>query len=148
MADWYGSARTNYFKVKDSEAFQAAMTKLDLQIWPNTQSAHNALGERTEVTVPDSFALGGESDKGGWPSSIYDEDTDDYIDVDIADLVASHLVDGEVAIFMECGAEKLRYITGNATAINSKGERRDIALSNIYDLAKELSDGDITEASY
>ena len=48
---------------------------------------------------------------------------------------------------MEAGHEKLRYISGYAEAINAKGERRTVSLSDIYGLARELG-SNITEATY
>jgi hypothetical protein len=39
---------------------------------------------------------------------------------------------------MESGHEKLQYVGGFAVAINGKGERREVSLSDIYDRAAEL----------
>lgn len=49
------------------------------------------------------------SEDGGLPSNRYDEETDGYVDIDLAKELAEHLAEGQVAILMECGAEKLRY---------------------------------------
>jgi hypothetical protein len=59
------------------------------------------------------------SENGGWPSTIWDDALDDAsegAEFDVYDFVAGHLADGEVAILMSCGAEKLRYLTGAAEA--------------------------------
>jgi hypothetical protein len=61
--------------------------------------------------------------------------------------LALHLADEEVAVLQEVGAENLRFVNGYAIAVNNKGERRDISLENIYDLAKELG-SNITKAEY
>ena len=55
-----------------------------------------------------------------------------------------------VAIFIDAGSEKLRYIHGCAVAINSKGESVRIMLNDIYELAKQLTEHpeNITEATY
>jgi hypothetical protein len=63
-------------------------------------------------------------------------------------MVARHLADDEVAIFMEAGAEKHRYVAGNAIAINSKGEIETVFLTDIYEKAKHLSSKPITIAEY
>lgn len=63
------------------------------------------------------------------------------------DLVARHLIDGDVAIFMEVGATKSRYLGGVALAVNSKGETRRIDLDDIYAKAAEIGTT-VTHASY
>jgi hypothetical protein len=51
---------------------------------------------------------------------------------------------------MGAGAEKLRFITGYAEAINSKGERVSVNIDTIYDLAKQKfgKDVEVTPAQY
>ncbi len=139
MANFYGTARSNYFEVKDTDAFEAAMAKLP-DITVVTQ------GELVGIIVDDG-------DSGCFPSYAYNADGDvDFEDeeVDIVAIVAEHLVDGAVAIFMEVGAEKLRYTSGWAQAINSKGECKTISLNDIYDLAAGLTTSmkEITRAEY
>jgi len=136
MANYYASCRTNYFKVKDVNAFQA-----DIESIP---------GIDVIVGSESICILGDDPDGAGWPAWIHDEETGEDIEIDFFQEVAKHLADGEVAIFMEAGAEKLRYITGFALAINNKGEMETISLQNIYDLAKNLTDRpeDIESAEY
>lgn len=136
MANYIASCRTNYFKVKDSEAFIEEMSKV-----PNIAVTEEAKG---------FIILGEDPDGAGWPSFGYDDETEEEYEIDLPDLVAEHLADGEVAIFMESGAEKLRYIIGQALAINNKGEYRVIGLDDIYTLAQDLTDRpkDITVAEY
>lgn len=138
MANYYASCRTNYFKVKDEEAFLAAMERVpDIEI---------------DVDAKGVCILGNNPDGAGWPQWTYGEDGGEDIDLefDLVVAVSEHLQDGEVAIFMESGAEKLRYIVGYAEAINSDGERADVSLNNIYALAADLTDRpeDITTAEY
>jgi len=52
-----------------------------------------------------------------------------------------------VAIMMEAGAEKCRYINAYALAVNSKGETKEISLDQIYELAQPLGEH-ITRAEY
>lgn len=133
MANYYASNRTNYFRVNDKDAFLADMEKVpDISI----------------QSKDDCFViLGDSSDAAGWPCSSYNEETDDYEDIDLPLLVSQHLADEEVAVFMECGAEKLRYLIGYSEAINAKGERRQVSLDDIYSLARELG-SNVTEATY
>jgi len=152
MANYYGSARTNYFKVKDMEAFDKALENVpDIEVVRENIPPYSAEG-----IVPEGFDFGGvgvlvsDGDCGGFPSFGFDEETGDDFDIDLGELIADHLADGEVAILMECGAEKLRYVVGWAEAINNKRERRFIQLGDIYDMAKTLTDRpeDITKAEY
>lgn len=131
MADYSCAARSNYFLVKDREAFDRALEPFDIDI------CERASDERICLLVTIS---------SGWPNYLYDEESDDDIDIDIAELVAPHLAGDDVALFVEAGAEKLRYVNGWAIAVNGKGERREVHLSDIYDLAKEL--GSCTQAEY
>jgi len=136
MANYYANCRSNYFKVKDNDAFEVAMDEI-----PGIDVIKTA-GENSYCI------LGDDPDGAGWPSW-FDDDNGDEHEIDLPHMVADHLADEEVAIFMESGAEKLRYITGYAVAINNKHETRVVTLNNIYDLAKELTDSPvITVAEY
>lgn len=132
MANYNGSCRSNYFNVKDDEAFMEAMNDIPSISLKKTKQGFVILGEHTD---------------SGWPSHFYNDETGEATDIDLPEIVSKHLVDGDVAIFMESGAEKLRYIAGYAEAINNKGERKSINLDQIYDLAKELG-ATITNAAY
>lgn len=122
--NYTGIARTNYFGVKDADAFIA---------WAETLN-----GVRVEQRG-DLFALLAEEE--GWPSSkqVDNGGHEDYEDLDIIQEVIPHIADGDVAIFMETGNEGLRYLTGAATAVNNKGEMRQVTLGGIYKLAQDLA---------
>ncbi len=136
MANYYAAARTNYFNVKDADAFLAAMKPI--------------LGINVSQEENGSFLILCNHRSGGWDNWIYDEETDTDEEIDLPAIVAEHLVDDSVAIFMESGAEKMRYIVGQAEAINNKGERVSIGLDNIYVLAEKLTSkpGEISRAEY
>jgi hypothetical protein len=51
---------------------------------------------------------------------------------DLTAELAEHLSKGQVAILMEVGAEKQRYLTGEAIAVNSKGRVVFLSLGDIY----------------
>ena len=137
MANYYANCRTNYFHVKDAKAFKNAMDALPgLDVCAEGDNKFCLLGD--------------DPDGAGWPCWGYDEENDQDIEIDLPMIVSEHLVDGEVAIFMESGAEKLRYIVGYAVAVNSHGDMMTVALNDIYQKAEMLTDRpeDITVAEY
>jgi len=97
MATWCGSSRSNYFTVKDTGAFRVWADQLGIDVW---EGDGLGLSGRFAIAVVDG---------SGWPSTRYSHDGDD-VDVDLTAELATHLVDGAVAIIMETGAEKLRYL--------------------------------------
>ena len=126
MADWYGSARSNYFRVKDEAAFRKEAAGHGLDVWTS-----NVEGEASFMVTPN----GDLGDKGGWPTWYDTDDDGKPIELDIVGALAKHLVEGEIAVLIEAGAEKLRYITGHTTAFNSTGKRVDLDLGDIYSKA-------------
>lgn len=140
MANWYGSARSNYFKVKDVDKFETWAGELGLTVI-SRPSADDGLLYGLLVEE-------GEND-GAWPAVKYTEDPDlDMEEVDVLKELSAHLAEGEVAILMECGAEKLRYLTGWAQAINSKGEVLSVMLNDIYQKVEDAWGVKPTEAEY
>lgn len=132
MANYYGTARTNYFAVKDAKAFEEEMAKYPVEVITGKTDD----GKETLYGLMDA-----NEDGGGWDWSYWDDETDEDVEIDWADVFARHLVDGWVAILMETGAEKYRYLSGWAMAVNSKGETREVVLSRDIDkLAHELGD--------
>lgn len=126
MANYYESARTNYFKVKDPVAFRAF-----IETFCNI-----------ELVVDDSdgsFCLLFEE---GVPSSrsVVVNGVEDDEEIDLMSELGRYLADGSVAVLKSSGAEKLRYIGGYAVAVNNKGEQVSISIESIYDLAKGLGD--------
>jgi hypothetical protein len=134
MANYYATARTNYFKVKDVEKFKELCEHLDVQF------------------IQDGDKVGflcSHGDQAGFPSYYWDEETQEYVDIDLLSDISKHLVKGEVAVLMEAGAEKFRYITGYAQAVNSEGDVCQITLDDIYKKAQEELGGEnITTVEY
>lgn len=129
MANFYGTARTNYFKVKDSAKFLA---------WLETLSSVESL---QHITVKGETLFGFASvcyDSGCFPTVRYDEETGDGIEIWWAEELSAHLADGEVAVMIEAGAEKLRYISGWARAIHSSGDEVFVNLDDICSKAYEV----------
>lgn len=125
MANWYGSARSNYFRVKDEAAFRALADRLQLGIWEE------------DGTIGKLFAIYPANENDGWPSSIRNEAANDWDETDVVDELAPHLADGQVAVLQCVGAEKLLYLTGQSIAFNSTGETVTVDINDIYAKAAE-----------
>jgi hypothetical protein len=136
VANYYGQSRTNYFLVKDAEAFKAEMMNYEVTV------IEQNIGGETHYGILDADA-----DGGGLQWSQLNEENDDYDDLVWEDIIGKHLRDGEVCVLVETGAEKYRYLNGWAIAFNNKGETRRVDTTDIYDLAKEIGTG-ITRAEY
>jgi hypothetical protein len=136
MADWYGSARTNYFRVKDREGFE---------IWAAASSLKT-------IERDGRFGIFSEDCFGGWPSSVPSaDDPENYRDFDVVQELARHVEPGEIVVCMEVGAEKLRYVTGAAVAfrvVKDEIERISISVEDIYDLARQRWGCEPTLAAY
>jgi hypothetical protein len=79
--------------------------------------------------------VSGDSDGGGWPPCRFKGDYDE--EIDLAMEIAPHLASGEIFVYVECGAQNLRYLTGWATAVNAAGETLHVSIDDIYALAEE-----------
>lgn len=135
MANYYGTARSNYVRVKDREAF--------LQ-W----TARRKLGVFKSERGPDVFAIHpGEATDGFWPSY----DIDAGVEFSLTAELAEHLPEGQVAILLEVGAEALRYLTGEAIAVNHRGRVVVLSLNDIYRKAARefrVPENEIARAEY
>ena len=123
MANYYASARSNYFRVKDSKVFEDWVNSI-----PGLGIFTKQVADATLYAIYDN---GG--DACGWPS--YDPEND--CEIDLTEELSAHLAEGQIAVLIEVGAEKLRYLVGHAVAVNWKGEVECLNLDRIYDLAEE-----------
>lgn len=138
MANFYGTGRTNTFGVKSIPELKKALHPYDFTVIDRSDENNPGM---VCVLADD---LDGE---GGWGR--YDPDTDD--DFYVPDLIADHLRDGEVAVFVHVGAEKQRYVTGTAVAVHADGRQVRIGLEDIYSAAAAefgIDRGNISDASY
>lgn len=132
MANYCATARSNYFRIKDAGAFKKWCQKRRLNSWIKDDRYAISPDETTET---------------GWPR--YDGDTDDEIDLELE--LSKHLDPSDIAVLMEIGSEKLRYLTGEAVAVSASGETCRVSLDDIYNhaiesfLAEHLT---ITEVAY
>lgn len=111
MANYYGSTRTNYFKVTDENAFKELIGRCvsdgeEVSVWTH---------ECQDGTVLYGFGcygdiLGLSEDDGD------DEDYDYNYDAFIGE-IQKLLPEDEAAIITHVGQEKLRYLTGCVTVI-------------------------------
>lgn len=132
MANYYATSRTNTFRIKDPNAFKTWAEKTGIKV-------HERADGCGFVLFPDDM-----DGCGTFPS--YDSDADS--DIDFADELSAHLAEGSVAVIVEAGAEKLRYIHGHAIAVDCKGRQVCVALDDIYDLAAKELGGEINRAEY
>jgi hypothetical protein len=136
MANYYATTRSNYFRVKDNAAFEAWCAARNLKFWTKD------IGE-----MGTCYAISADTmDCGGWPSHDPEEDAD----IDFTAELALHLNAKDIAVLFETGAEKLRYITGEALAVHSDGRVVELSLHEIYERAEAEFGADvyITNGSY
>ena len=134
MANYYAYARSNYFRVKDLSAFEALCRKWDLEKIAKEDG-------RVGFLVNSECGLN--------TSYHYDPETGEDVEANFEQELASHLAPGEVAVFMQIGWEKLRYLTGWAWAVNHEGKLVTCDIAEIYELAQELNPkGEISHCEY
>jgi hypothetical protein len=124
MADYYAASRSNYFKVNDAAAFETWCGEVSLQFWKDDGSY---------AIFPDD-----DCDLGTWPAIGTAADEDDLDQDNLFAALARHLVPGHIAVLVEVGNEKLRYLGGYALAIDSDGRRAEVSLDDIYDKARAV----------
>lgn len=138
MANWYGSARSNYVQIKDMEGLIKALGPFNIEI------------SESRLDKGVCFLVGPYSDDGGWPSFATDEEGDE-IEFDPSEHICPFMQDDQILIMMQCGAEKLRYITGDAQAYNSEGVCEFLSLDSIYARAAlrfKVDESSISRAEY
>jgi hypothetical protein len=135
MANYYATTRSNYFRVNDATAFETWCKTRSLDFWTKH---YDGVGGRYAISADTG-------DSGGWPH--YDSEQDD--DFDLTAELAKHLDPRDIAVLIEVGSEKLRYLTGIATAVDHSGRTICVALDEIYDRAIDaFGNLTVTEAIY
>jgi hypothetical protein len=120
MANYVAITRSNYFRVKDAAAFQSWAKELDLTVW-------KAVDNKKQT----AFAISADTgDCCGWPQYRYGDDEPE--DIDFVGELAAHLDPRDVAVLLEIGSEKLRYLIGTAVAVDSSGKTVTCSLDDIY----------------
>ena len=95
-------ARTNAFRVKDTEKFAEAMAAHEVRV---VEYGGNLV------------ALIAETDTGMWPHTRHAEETDEEFEIDWPATLSEHLARDSIAVVMEIGGEGLRSIYGEAWAV-------------------------------
>jgi hypothetical protein len=135
MANYTASFRSNYFAVKDAEQFNQFCDEFKLEMITKSEGGgtlHGFLNKGNEA---------------GLPLTRLNQESGEWEGVDFIALLAEHLVSGYVAVVMEVGSEGLRYLIGEAYAVNSEGQNISLTLDEIYQRAATL--GSIcTDCSY
>lgn len=118
MANYYASTRTNYFRVKDPDAFREFMKTVEasddgVHLWEEE-------GKDGEVL----FGFGCYGSICGVRQKNPDDDECEFDDgeCDYEEFVnglSDHVAKGDAVIVMESGSEKLRYIVGSALIVTS-----------------------------
>ena len=114
-----GIGRTNFFRVVNDVKFKAEMERYDVEVAEQAIDGHM------------HYAIIDENSGGLWPSDVENAEQE-LQNVYFPDVVAKHLVDGEIAVFMAISNEGARSIIGNAMAINNRRERVSVTLDDIY----------------
>jgi len=123
MADYIAQARSNYFKVKDAERFRKFCQEHGLELIteaPTKKKDPTLFG----FMISESIPAGRTDDKGEW------------IETDFIQELAKQLAPDAVAVVMEVGSEKMRYLNGYTCAVNSTGKTVELNLNQIYQQAK------------
>ncbi len=115
MANYNCTIRTNYFHVKDADAFRALMSRAygtedDIQLWEKTDKQGNLM-----------FGFGLHSAIAGVRNAKDDEceDADESAYDEFISGLQACIADDDAIIIMEAGHEKLCYVVGSATVITS-----------------------------
>jgi hypothetical protein len=133
MANYIAMARSNYFRVKDVEAFKKRFHGMqDMEVIEDSEGGVGLM-------------CNGES---AWPSDLWDDEKDEYVGYDFIEDLRTHLADGETCVLFEIGYEKMRYLVGVAFAFQNKGELLQTTLQQIYDEAEKHFGKRPTPAEY
>jgi hypothetical protein len=139
MANYYETARTNYFAVKDEKKFLEEI---------NNVAGINVVSTEDKRTGNLLFAVLGDMEDG-FPDCFFDEEIENFEKNYLFEggIIERHLADGWVCVRIGIGNEKLRYLSGYAIAFNNRGEVKEIFLDDIYEIASALGNR-ITKAEY
>jgi hypothetical protein len=140
MATYESVGRTNYFAVRDAAALEELLSDSGIELVHEHGGRRVALidGEGTDWTLRDDSA-----------AVEYSEDDDG--EIFLPDVIADHLTAGQVAVFQRVGREGMRYVVGEAIAVNATGDRVVVGLDDIYEQAAKqfgVDPASISSAAY
>lgn len=108
MSEIHAFARTNYFYVKDRDAFVEEFADLDITVIDESDTDGQPTGRV-------ALLADGEN---GWPVPSYDSDTGDVHGAEVSVIVSRHLADNSIAYGLEVGEVKSQRVMGNAWAVD------------------------------
>lgn len=120
----FETARSNGFRVRDTEAFLAWANDLGLEVVGSTQLN----GIKRFAIFP------GDGNEGSFPSHRVDPRTDEEEPIDLQLELSRHLSEGQTAVLMGCRGDQ-KELHGWAVAITWDGRRTQMCLSDIYSQA-------------
>lgn len=135
MANYYGLGRTNYVKIKNIEALREELANVPADI---------DIFERDGLVAFSGY----QNDDGVISYAVW---TEDDTEVHPFEVIASHMEEDQILVYMEAGSEKARYVHAHAMAMDYTGREVLLELNSIYAMAAEAFDVDInsiTEATY
>ena len=133
MANYYGQARTNYFEVKDAEAFVAEMSELPVEV----------LTQEDKETGKTLYGfLDANQDGFGLSWSTWNDETDEDSEINWIDILQRHVASGWSAILMEVGSEKYRYFNAYAVVVTESGFKELNLESLAHDIARAELDAE------
>lgn len=144
MSTYTSAYRTNYFRVRDLDAFRQTLTANGIAIDPysldephlsTTPPAAAPQGSVAIIAPNGTPWLDADYTKAEWEEEHNDDTEKPEFYEDIVYLIADHIVPGDVAIITVTGQEKMAYLTGVAFAIDHTGELITVTLDDIYDKA-------------
>ena len=109
MANYVAIARSNYFRVKRAEAFEAWCSKHSIEWWTDTNAD---MGTVYTIALPSTG-----DDGRGW--NFVDPGDEDF---DFAAELVAHLDPRDAVMLLEVGSEKLSYIIAYARVIRADGK--------------------------
>lgn len=140
MANYYATARSNYFRVRNVEKFRD---------WVQSIPGLRILEKEVDGEVQYFGICARDTDSGGWPGHRFAQTPDENdTELDLLTELSKHLVPDSVAVLMEAGHEALRYVVGHAQAVDCHGNVVEVSLNDIYAEARQDLGGEITEAQY
>lgn len=132
MANYVAVARSTYFRVKDEASFRSTIADIpDLGLYEHT----------TAAGIKEFAIHAADSDSGGWPQYFVDDVPDEDEPLDLTQILAPHLAEDSIAVLMEIGNEKMRYLGGHAVAVDSNGEVEHVDLNDIFQAASQTLKG-------
>lgn len=116
MANYECVTRSNYFRVKDPEAFRKFMSRVygsdKVNLWEKKDK---------EDRLVFGFGLFGEISGYKAEEADDDDDLEEYTDYDVfLDGLQQHVAADDAVIIVEGGNEKLRYIIGGAVVVTRR----------------------------